>query len=181
MRNPGLKLMDLVFGLEYFESKDRYTSFNVFADDVLETWAYGPVKGLEALDHAGLRFRFTVPEGNVHAGERYDLVILPEWGILRASRATPHDVADPASSAPGGLSGEQAEIARLEAQRRRGEGASESPILGLLVGTTLKGSAMLDAPRHVFTLRFDGSVGQWKAYDGGLVPWMKENLLARSA
>ncbi len=68
------------------------------------------------------------------------------------------------------------------ARRLRGEGAAhEHLILGLLVGGTLGKTKTTDAPRRVFTMQFEPSLGQWRAYSGGLVPWMKENLLPRSA
>lgn len=33
-----------------------------------------------------------------------------------------------------------------------------------------------NAPRRVFALRFDAEKKQWRAYDGGLIRWMKERL-----
>lgn len=59
---------------------------------------------------------------------------------------------------------------------RKGKGAAAGLVLGLLAGAVLSGGAA-NTPRRVFTLRFEPSTGEWRAYDGGLVPWMKEALL----
>jgi hypothetical protein len=178
MRNPKLRLMDLVLGLERFG--ERYEAIDVFADDVLEARSAEPVPGLDALDREGLRFRYTVPESKPHAGESYDLDLFPDAGIIRMSRAKQ---ALPASALPGheGLTGPRATDAANAARRKRGEGAAEGLVLGLLAGAMPGSSTKPNTPRRVFTLRFDPSLGQWRAYDGGLVAWMKEHLLPRTA
>ena len=63
----------------------------------------------------------------------------------------------------------------------RGDGTDGSPVLGLLVGGPLGDAEEWGAPRRVFTLQFDASVGRWRGYTGGLVPWMKERLLTNAA
>jgi hypothetical protein len=46
-------------------------------------------------------------------------------------------------------------------------------VLGLLVGAPIQGSVR---SRRVLTVRFNGTDRSWKAYDGGLVRWMKREL-----
>lgn len=175
MRNPRLKLMDLVLGLERFG--DRYSAIQVFADDVLEARSAEPVPGLSGLDREGRRFRYTVPEGKPRAGESYELDLFPDSGVLQMRRATEREAPAPERPVRGGLTGSLAGQAVSAAKRKRGRAAAEDLVLGLLVGTTLKGSTAPGAPRRVFTLRFEPSTGAWRAYDGGLVRWMKEELL----
>jgi hypothetical protein len=179
MRNPQLKLMDLVLGLERFG--DRYSAIQVFADDVLEARSAEPVLGLSGLDREGRRFRYTVPEGRSHAGESYDLDLFPDAGVLQMRRAAENEPTTQGLPPRDGLTGALADQAVRAARRKRGEAAAEDLVLGLLVGTTLKGSTRPHAARRVFTLRFEPSTGGWRAYDGGLVRWMKEQLLPQSA
>lgn len=182
MRNPQLKLMDLVLGLEYFG--ERYETIDVFADDVLAVQSAAPEDGLYALGQGGRCFRFTVPRGRSHEGKTYMIELFPREGIVQMSRAVSGAPSGPESPATEGLTGEAAVRAVSVARRERGEGADVGLILGLLTRaapTGHAGSGKEGAPRGVFTLQFDPSLGQWRAYNGGLVPWMKKQLLARSA
>jgi hypothetical protein len=179
IRSPQLKLMDLVLGLGRFG--DRYGAIGVFADDVMEVRSVEPVDGLRAIGPEEQRFRYTVPAGKPHAGESYEIGLFPEAGVVQMSRAGQVEPAPPELPPRAGLTGASALRAVNAAQRMRGEAAAEPIILGLLVGTTLNGSTRSKAARRVFTMQFEPSLGQWRAYDGGLVPWMKEHLLPTSA
>jgi hypothetical protein len=180
MRNPQLKLTDLVLGLERFG--DRYEAIDVFADDVLEAWTGQPVPGLQLLDAEGRRYRYTPSTGG-----SYDVEVFPAHGILRLSRPTavadlPGAVAGAlVGAAAGAITGVLAYEAVRSAQTKKGEAAAAGLVLGLLAGAALAGGVQPNAPRRVFTLRFDPVTGQWRAYDGGLVRWMKEHLLPQSA
>jgi hypothetical protein len=174
MKNPQLKLTDLVLGLERFGQ--RYDAIDVFADDLLELQSEEPVPGLYSLDTDGKRFRYSAP-----SGATYDVDLLPDAGIVRLSRAK-HPGAEPVQSGlVGAWLGATAGTAVDNALSKKGQGAAAGIILGLLAGAVFGDILQPNAPRRVFTLRFDPSLGQWRAYDGGLVPWMKENLLPQSA
>ena len=174
MKNPQLKLTDLVQGLERFG--DRYEAIDVFADDVLEMRAEQPVPGLYALDGEGKRFRYVASTGG-----SYDVELFPDAGIVRLSRSKLPGASTAGASIAGALAGAVAGTAIGSAVSKKGEAAAAGLVLGLLAGAALGGSLQPNAPRRVFTLRFDPSLGEWRAYDGGLVPWMKEHLLPRSA
>jgi hypothetical protein len=174
---PRLKLMDLVLGLESFGT--RYQAISVFADDLSGARSAELVPGLFALDEAGKLFRFTVPGGQPHGGETYDLRVVPERGIASMSRATLSASASGALS-PCALASPDMDRAADNAKNIRGEAASDEHVFGLLAGRFLGGDTGPDAPRRVFTMRFDLGHRQWQAYDGGLVPWMKEHLLPKS-
>jgi hypothetical protein len=153
-------------------------------DEVLGVQSATPEDGLYTLGQGGRCFRFMVPEGRPHGGKTYVLELFPGEGIVQMSRAASGAPSEPASSAREGMTGEAAARAVRAARQKRGEGADVGLILGLLTGAApagheggLKGGAF----RRVFTLQFDPGLGQWRAYDGGLVPWMKKQLLARSA
>ena len=47
-------------------------------------------------------------------------------------------------------------------------------VLGLLSGGPLGPGK---TTRHVFTMRFDPETREWLGYDGGLLRWMKSELL----
>lgn len=174
MRNPQIKLTDLVLGLERFG--DRYEAIDVFADDILEMRSAQPVPGLQPMDSEGKRFRYTAS-----SGKSYDVELFPEAGIVRLSRVKQPGAQGTEVNVAGVIAGAIAVAAIMSALSKKGEGAAAGLVLGLLAGAALGGSMQPNAPRRVFTLRFDPSLGQWRAYDGGLVPWMKEHLLPRSA
>jgi hypothetical protein len=165
--------MDLVLGVERFG--EHYEAIGVFADDLLEMRSAAPVSRLQPLDPEGRRFRYTT-----EAGKAYVVEVFPDAGIVRLSRST--ESAPSQESAPeASLAGPLAETAVAVALSKKGESASVAPVLGLLAGATLRGMSQPNAPRHIFTLRFDPSIGEWRAYDGGLVRWMKQELLPNVA
>lgn len=174
MRNPQIKLTDLVLGLERFG--ERYEAIDVFADDILETRSAQPVHGLRALDTEGKLFRYAASTGT-----SYDIELFPDAGIVRLSRVKQPGAQVTEANVVGVIAGAIAGAAIGNALSKKGEGAAAGLVLGLLAGAALRGSMQPNAPRRVFTLRFDPTLGQWRAYDGGLVPWMKEHLLPRSA
>ncbi len=167
--NPQLKLPDLVLGLERFG--DRYSAIDVFADDLLEVRSAQPVANLR--DLGGGRFAYQ------YDGKAYILEVFSDTGVVRLSRASGYVSAGPGADATPALLTGLAGAAIGAALSKKGEGAAAGLILGLLAGAVMGGSSQ--APRRVFTLRFDPTTGQWRPYDGGLVPWMKENLLPRTA
>jgi hypothetical protein len=168
--NPKLKLSDLVLGLERFG--ERYGAIEVFADDLLEARSAEPIHGLRQLDKDGRSYRYDSATGG-----SYVIDVFEQTGVIRLSRATPpasRSSSDPGAIIAAGLAG----AAVGAAASKKGQGAAAGLILGLLAGAALSGgAAQPQAPQRVFALRFDPALGQWRAYDGGLVPWMKENLL----
>ena len=60
------------------------------------------------------------------------------------------------------------------ANKQKGAGLLGGALLGLLVGAPLGGAAG-DA-RRVFALIYDAAADQWRAYDGGLLRWIKDQL-----
>ena len=55
---------------------------------------------------------------------------------------------------------------------------SVSPILAMLVGDQIGDPVRPpERNRRIFPLQFDARTREWSAYDGGLVPWLKEQLL----
>lgn len=174
MKNPQLKLTDLVLGLERFGG--RYEAIDVFADDLLEMRSAQPVPGLFRVDREDRHFLFVAPGGGA-----YDVELFPDAGIVRLSRSKQPGAEATQAGITAVLAGGLAGAAIGSALSKKGEGAAAGLVLGLLAGAALGGSVVPNAPRRVFTLRFDPSLGQWRAYDGGLVPWMKEHLLPKSA
>ena len=174
MTTARLKLMDLVRGLERFG--DRYHAIDVFADDVEEVRTGAAVQGLQALDQEGRRYRLTVPGGKV-----YELELFATSGVVRLSRAQEGAASTSESTVLGGLIGGAAGAAVGSALSKKGEWAAAGLVLGLLAGAALGGSTEVDAPRRVFTMSFDPNTRQWRVYDGGLVPWMKEQFRQRPA
>jgi hypothetical protein len=171
MRAPRLTLSDLARGLDLLGA-GRYQALCVFADDLLEARSLTAVQGLRRFDEEGSRFLLR------HAGGSYELE-LSSAGVVRLKRvdagATLEAAGDEAS-----LQGRAASESLAAVSILRGKHADSSPVLGLLVGNTLDGSADPGGPRRVFTLEFEPSQGAWRAYTGGLVPWMKARLLASS-
>lgn len=164
MNTPTLKLADLVPGLEYFG--ERYVALGIFADDIEELLENKGVQGLEMLDEDGLRFRFAA------GSKSYDLALFPEAGVARLSRAGDVKLRAQAEAVPG----KKAEEAITAARRKKGAAAGKGLLLGLLEGKQMPSGAW-----RVFTLAFDPTQREWQAYSGGLVQWMKRNLLITPA
>jgi len=165
VNHQRLTLDDVVKGLEEFAG--AYEALDVFADDLEELQGGRPVEGLTQADLLGRTFVLD------RAGRKYRLEVFPTEGFVRLSRA-PTAPTTGEAAAIGALAGAGLG-AVASAKRKKGEGAALGLVLGLLVGATL--GARPDAPRRVFTMAFDPFHRTWGAYDGGLVRWMKQELL----
>lgn len=161
-----LKLHDLAEGLRGHQA--RYVALDVFADDVEEVVALSkgrPVPGLTPVDAEGNRFQF-------QDGERFELQLLPDTGVARVTRAK--KAPDKLGAAlVGGVAG----AAIMAAVTKKGDGWLVGLVLGMLAGAILGNPLQPNVPDRVFTLRFDPTSRKWAAYEGGLVKWMKHQLL----
>ncbi|MFN3202729.1 MAG: hypothetical protein ACE366_30335 [Bradymonadia bacterium] len=165
---PRLTITNAIEALEKFNQ--RYDTLDVFADDLYELQQFrrdgSPPPGLQVSGSHTLTVVDTP----------YEIELLPENGVARIQRVrssvSPHKII--AGAAIGGIIGATLETAVTE---KEGVGAL-GLLLGLLVGGTLA-SHQSTAPsvRRVFTLNFDSEEQKWRAYDGGLVDWMKMKLL----
>jgi hypothetical protein len=162
---PQLRLTDVVTGL--LSRGTRYTELVVFADDLAEVAQLRigelPLE-LTPLDHAGVHFSF------VDRGQTFKLEV-SEDGVARltklegaAKKRTVNQDEAPHGAVPS--------AALRTAVAKKGDGWAAGLVLGLLVGPTIQGSVK---SRKVLTVRFSGDRA-WKAYDGGLVRWMKREL-----
>jgi hypothetical protein len=163
---PQLRLNDLVTGL--LSRGARYSELVVFADDLAEVAQLRigelPLE-LTPLDHAGVHFSFS------ERGQTFRLEV-SEDGVARLSklegpvkkRTVLQDEA-PHGAVPS--------AALRIAVAKKGDGWAAGLVLGLLVGPGIPGSVK---SRKVLTVRFHGADRAWKAYDGGLVRWMKREL-----
>ena len=164
MSVPELTLANLTTGLKTFSA--RYQALDVFIADVAELreLANGqPVPGLHQFDQdsfvfenegAGYRLQFFFSEG-VAQLTRHDCSV---------SQQTNMDTSVVSEMLRAGLSFQE-------------HGYSEcSLLLGLLVGAVFGGSTGLESFRRVCALCFDPVEQQWRAYDGGLVRWLKSAL-----
>ena len=76
------------------------------------------------------------------------------------------------SGAPGrALSGEQVALGAALGSTKDLPGM----LLGFLIGATLGESP--DAPRRVLTIRYAEDEKRWRAYDGPLAKWMRDQAL----
>lgn len=167
-----LTLDNLVAGLETFS--DRYQALDVFIADVAEIRSLAdgaPVPGLRPEPETESSFEFE------HETTRYHLQLFVEDGVARLTRAVAVPQRSATTGAGVGAAVGPALGAAVASKRQPLEGAAAGLLLGLLVGAAL-GAAGAEAPpaRKVFTLCFDPALGQWRAYDGGLVRWMKSRL-----
>lgn len=158
-----LNLSHLVAALNQFPS---YHAIDVFADDLGELRQSPFPANLRPLDAQGRTFLVT------HQGTSFKLEIFPEQGVARLSK---NGVPSTATAAVGGaIAGGLVGAAIDAAGKQKGTGLLGGLLLGLLVGASLGGAAG-DA-RRVFALTYDYPSGQWQAYDGGLLRWMKDQL-----
>ncbi len=168
---PELTLGNLANGLEMFSQ--RYQALDVFVADLVElrSLANGePVSGLREVDSSALAFE--------HEGRWYRLQVFTEEGVARLTRYEGQPPSPPvgAGSLAAGALG-AALGAGLSSKRAAAEGALAGLVLGLLIGSALEAaSSSAEPPRRVFTICFDANQKQWRAYDGGLVGWMKSAL-----
>lgn len=158
MSSNQLSLDDLVRGLEHFGA--RYEALDVFARDIKEVGQaiaehrlgdLRPVQGEPAF----------VFERN---GRRYKLRF-HSLGIARLTRAKDEAIGLADNRVALGLLAPNFGATVLDK-------ALPSAVLGFLVGNTLGEAA--DAPRRVFTMTFDPSSGDWRAYDGPLARLLRE-------
>jgi hypothetical protein len=155
-----LSLSNLVAALDQFP---RYHAIDVFADDLGELRQLPP--SFRPVDAQGRSF--LVP----HEGREFRLEIFPAQGVARLSKnGTPPVVDATGGAIVSGLVGTAIDAAG----KQKGTGLLGGLLLGLLIGESLGGAAG-DA-RRVFALTYDHAAGQWRAYDGGLLRWMKGQL-----
>jgi hypothetical protein len=154
-----LTLDDLAKGL--IEFSDAYFALDVFASDVVE------------LDDPSTRAALTQRPDRSFEFERRDrrfnLRVFDHLGVARVTFAESMETA-----AVTGAAG----VAIGAATARKGEelgGAAIGLLVGLLVGAAIGAPAPKNA-RRVFALAFDPNSRQWRAYDGGLVRWVKRHL-----
>ena len=153
-----LTLTELVAGLE--RHKGRYQALDVFAASVQElrdAVEHGRIGELRRLDAKRPWFGF---ERN---GLGYQIKV--HRGIARLTRRP---------SGPLGLSDDQLALGVLGAALGS---TKQLPgmLLGFLVGSQLAPSP--DAPRDVLTVRYDEAEARWRAYDGPLGRWIREEAL----
>jgi hypothetical protein len=159
----ALNLDNLIAALNQFSA---YHAIDVFADDLAELHERPFPPSLQQLDAQGRSFLVT------HQGTNFKLEIFPAQGVVRLSR---NGLPPAATGAVGGaIAGGLVGAAIDAAGRQKGEGLLGGALLGLLIGASL-GHAAGDA-RRVFALTYDHASGQWRAYDGGLLRWMKAQL-----
>lgn len=175
MSHPGLTLTDLAHGLETFS--DRYQALDVFFDDIdvseLQRLAMGEqVPGLYPIAQDAFLFD--------RGGHRYRFQIFADEGVARVTRHTGEAPSPATNAGTGALAGAAVGAllgAGVSSKRAASEGTATGLVLGLLVGAALgAASTSAEPPRRVFALCFDANEGQWRAYDGGLVRWMKSTL-----
>ncbi|MBP8810263.1 MAG: hypothetical protein KBG48_08500 [Kofleriaceae bacterium] len=159
MTAPGLlTLTDLVGGLE--RQKGRYQALDVFATSVKElrdAVDHGHLGELQRLDPKRPWFGF------VRDGRSYQIKV--HGGIARLTRQP---------GGPLGLTDDQLALGLLGAALGS---TKQLPgmLLGFLVGTQIAPSP--NAPRDVLTVRYDETEARWRAYDGPLGRWIREEAL----
>ncbi len=159
-----LTLDELVAGLEGWNG--RYDALDVFADDLQELHEPTAVEGLVDLGGQPRRFGLT------RKGMRYELVIFTSDGVARLQTA--RGEFGPAGP-PTGLAGD-AGAAIDAALLKKGRGAELRLLLGLLIGSVAE-AATPNARRRAFTMEFDPMLREWVAYSGGLIHWMRRELI----
>jgi hypothetical protein len=153
----------------------NYSAIDVFADDLRELRELSITGNLPAgivpLDATGERFLATVE------GRSYILGVDRQAGVARLARLpTPAPAPVPGALVGAAIGGATA-AAIGAAMTKKGEGWVPGLVLGLLAGAAIGQAATAQqAPRRVFTLRFNPSTEAWEVYDGGLVGWMKHEL-----
>lgn len=157
-----LTVSNLVAALDRFPA---YHAIDVFADDLAEL-RQPTSSSMRPLDAQGRSFLVR------DQGRDFKLEIFPERGVARLSKngSAPTATGAVTGTSAGSLFG----AAINAANKQKGAGLLGGALLGLLVGAALGGAAG-DA-RRVFALIYDPPAGQWRAYDGGLLRWMKDQL-----
>jgi hypothetical protein len=157
-----LTVSNLVAALDQFPA---YHAIDVFADDLAELRQPMP-PSLHPSDAQGRSFVVT------YQGRNFKLDIFPERGVARLSKYGPAPTVT--GTVTGALAGSLVGATIDAAKKQKGAGLLGGALLGLLVGAALGGAAG-DA-RRVFALMYDPAANQWRAYDGGLLRWMKDQL-----
>ena len=153
-----LTVSNLVAALDQFPA---YNAIDVFADDLVELR-----QPLHPLDAQGRSFLVT------HQARSFKLDVFPERGVARLSMTGVSPTTTGADT--GALAGSLVAAAIDAAIKLKGAGLLGGALLGLLVGAPL-GGAVGDA-RRVFALAYEPIAGEWRAYEGGLLRWMKAQL-----
>lgn len=162
MTDAVLTLDDLVHGLE--RDGTRYQALDVFAAnvqqlrDALSGGALGDLQRVPATPPVRAAFVFR------RNGTGYQLKV-HESGIARLSRQ---------ATGPLGLSDEQVALGAIGAALLSGKDLP-GMLLGFLVGAALGESP--DSPRRVLTIRYSAEERRWRAYDGPLAKWMRDQSL----
>jgi len=162
-----LTVSNLVAALDGFPA---YHAIDVFADDLAEL-RQPMSSSMRPLDAQGRGFLVT------HQDRNFRLDIFPERGVARLSKYG--HAAAATGAVTGALAGGLVGAAVDAAKRQKGAGLLGGALLGLLVGATLGGAA--GEARRVFALTYDPAAGQWRAYDGGLLRWMKDQLAVHAS
>lgn len=155
----ALTLDNLADALHRFPA---YRAIDVFADDLVELRALPP--HVQRLDDEGKRYAVHLASGE------YQLDIFPKQGVVRLSQKT--SGATMTGAVAGAMAGATLGTAIASANDQKGVGLGGA-ILGLLVGASLGAAG---EARRVFALTYDRTVQGWRAYDGGLLRWMKDRL-----
>ncbi|WP_428269854.1 hypothetical protein [Haliangium sp.] len=148
---------------------DRYEAIDVFADDIQE---------LRELPQGRTPKNVHIPnqeEGILYVdegGTRYRLRVF-KTGVARMDRGEGNGLGQViAGAAIGALIG----AAIGAASNTKGDSWASGMVVGLLGGALAGGLWKDQKMRRVFALRFDPDTHEWHAYDGGLLPWMKEQF-----
>jgi hypothetical protein len=175
---PQISIDDLIAAMHLFKA---YDGVEVFADDVREL---NELSQSHSDLPAGWRL---VGERTIRIearGERWMLDLDEARGVARLSPArTPEAPAGKDATVAGAALGAIIGGAIGKAASEKGEHFIPGLLLGMLFGAlagqpaTPKAPAEAPPPRRIFTLRFDAKEHRWRAYDGGLVPWMTQKLL----
>lgn len=156
----GLTTEDLVRALELFGAK--YQALDVFADDLDEGARKDVERGAVKVGNGSYRFR-----------------VFETHGVVRLERVPSVDLG---SAATGALAGTTLGAAVSAAMGQKEDGLLGGALLGLLIGGALgAGAGSGTPPTKVFALQFDVVSGQWLAYDGSMLRWLKQQLLPISA
>lgn len=163
MNGTKISVSDLTRALDRFNGK--YEVVEVFADDIAELQgAYVDADVEDKEDEVVLRFQRD--DGS------FNLAIDKSSGVARftrGKRGLGHVVS-------GALVGGAVGAAIAVASSKKGEGWLGGLVLGLLAGAALGVVTEGTQPRRVFALRYDPAQRDWFPYDGGLVPWLKDNF-----
>lgn len=166
MSGNKISVNDLTQALEHFNGK--YQAVEIFADDIVEL--EGPNIDAAMVDLGDdIQLKFQLANGP------YEMIVDKATGVARFMRGE-----EGSSSTLGGMVlGGAIGGAVAAATSKKGDGWVGGMVLGLLAGAALGAASNDQGPRRVFALRYDPINGQWMPYDGGLVPWLKNNMRDR--